>query len=67
MPTKTKPQPRIYHFHVTQQLGFKQPILYCWCGASIDLNKQYKPRKKAQMWMDEHEGCEMPREEVSRV
>jgi hypothetical protein len=34
-----------YQFHTTQQLGYKK-ILYCWCGASLDLNKNsYKALK----------------------
>jgi hypothetical protein len=57
MPTKTKPQ--IYHFHVTQQLGFKQ-VVHCWCGAVLDLNQQYKQRATTKAWLAEHEWCESP-------
>ena len=61
MPTKTKRQPRIDKFHITQQLGFK-PVLHCWCGDSFDFNVRYKSRKTAKAWMSEHEACEMPKE-----
>jgi hypothetical protein len=30
----------INQFHVTCQLGFK-PVLYCWCGASFDMNQRH--------------------------
>jgi hypothetical protein len=47
---------QVYQFHTTQQLGFKK-ILYCWCGASLDLNKNdYRALRKFRM---AHEGvCE---------
>jgi hypothetical protein len=47
----------ISQFHVTRQLGFK-PILYCWCGANIDTNKNsWQALRKFKM---AHEGvCEM--------
>jgi hypothetical protein len=48
----------INQFHSTQQLGYKK-ILYCWCGASLDLNKNdYRALRKFRL---AHEGiCEMP-------
>lgn len=55
-------QKQVCQFHVTQQLGFK-PILYCWCGASIDTNKNsWQALRKFKL---AHEGmCEMPRKAV---
>jgi hypothetical protein len=49
---------QVYQFHTTQQLGFKK-ILYCWCGASLDTNKNdYRALKAFRL---AHEGvCEMP-------
>ncbi len=50
------------HYHVTQQLGFK-PILYCWCGSTIDLNTNN--RKALKAFKAQHDECEQkPREEA---
>jgi hypothetical protein len=48
----------ISQFHITRQLGFK-PILYCWCGAYIDTNKN--SWQALRKFRQAHEGiCEMP-------
>jgi hypothetical protein len=52
-----KAVPKYDHWHVTQQLGFK-PILYCWCGASCDLNKN--SRKAIKAFKLAHDDCEQP-------
>jgi hypothetical protein len=43
-------------FHTTQQLGFKQ-ILYCWCGASCDMNKNSKQALR-QFYLAHADVCE---------
>lgn len=56
------PKQPINQFHVTCQLGFK-PILYCWCGASFDMNKRRKVHDTLRKFRLAHEGvCEMPQE-----
>jgi hypothetical protein len=65
MPMSKQATQQRYQFHTTQQLGYKK-ILYCWCGASLDLNKNsYKALKQFKL---AHEGvCEMPVESKQKV
>ena len=50
-------QQAMQHFYTTQKLGFT-PMLHCWCGASLTLDRI--GRKAIAAFKDAHEECLHP-------